>query len=315
MKKDIFLHEHNNFEDLLKILGEQKEILPQLIEKDYWIMHCLYSLKSLGLSFELKGGTSLSKGYGIIKRFSEDIDIKILPPKDMDVKTGKNQNRETHIESRKNYFNWLIDQIKIEDITVERDYEYDDENFRNIGIKLVYPTLFGDLEKLKTGVLLEVGFDNTTPNKGIDISSWAFDESVNKKIKVIDNRAIDILCYSPEYTLVEKLQAISTKFRQQKEKGTFPNNFMRHYYDVYELLDISSVQTFIGTENYISWKNERFRKDDNKNLSENEAFLLSEPEVYKLYKEAYESSKDLYYQGQIEFEKILERIQKFLPNL
>lgn len=315
MKKDIFLHEHTNFQDLLKILAEQKGILPQLIEKDYWIMHCLYSLKSLGLSFELKGGTSLSKGYGIIKRFSEDIDIKILPPRNMDVKTGKNQNRETHIESRKKYFEWLIDQIKIEDITVERDYEYDDKNFRNIGIKLVYPTLFGNLEKLKTGVLLEVGFDNTTPNKGIDISSWAFDESANKKIKVIDNRAIDILCYSPEYTLVEKLQAISTKFRQQKEKGNFPNNFMRHYYDVYELLDISSVQTFIGTENYISWKNERFRKEDNKNLSENEAFLLREPEVYKLYKEAYESSKDLYYQGQIEFEKILERIQKFLPNL
>lgn len=33
-----------------------------------------------GMAFELKGGTSLSKGFGIIHRFSEDIDIRIEPP-------------------------------------------------------------------------------------------------------------------------------------------------------------------------------------------------------------------------------------------
>jgi predicted nucleotidyltransferase component of viral defense system len=43
------------------------------VEKDYWIMHGLYGLQQMGMSFELKGGTSLSKGYGIIERFSEDI--------------------------------------------------------------------------------------------------------------------------------------------------------------------------------------------------------------------------------------------------
>ncbi|MEA2882414.1 MAG: hypothetical protein QOH32_1670, partial [Bradyrhizobium sp.] len=42
--------------------------------KDYWIMHSLYGLQKLGLIFELKGGTSLSKGFKIIDRFSEDID-------------------------------------------------------------------------------------------------------------------------------------------------------------------------------------------------------------------------------------------------
>ncbi len=40
-------------------------------------MHVLYGLKTLGLDFELKGGTSLSKGFQIIDRFSEDIDIYI----------------------------------------------------------------------------------------------------------------------------------------------------------------------------------------------------------------------------------------------
>lgn len=45
-----------------------------LIEKDYWIMHVLYGLKSQGFEFELKGSKSLSNGYHIIDRFSEDID-------------------------------------------------------------------------------------------------------------------------------------------------------------------------------------------------------------------------------------------------
>jgi hypothetical protein len=41
---------------------------PALVEKDYWIMHAVFGLKQLGLRFELKGGTSLSKGFGVIPR-------------------------------------------------------------------------------------------------------------------------------------------------------------------------------------------------------------------------------------------------------
>ncbi|WP_425485263.1 nucleotidyl transferase AbiEii/AbiGii toxin family protein [Burkholderia guangdongensis] len=40
-------------------------------------MQCLWGLQAQGFQFELKGGTSLSKGFGIIHRFSEDIDIRM----------------------------------------------------------------------------------------------------------------------------------------------------------------------------------------------------------------------------------------------
>jgi predicted nucleotidyltransferase component of viral defense system len=56
-------------------------------------MHCLYGLQGLGLKFVLKGGTSLSKGHGIIHRFSEDIDIRIEPPPELHVKTGRNHKQ------------------------------------------------------------------------------------------------------------------------------------------------------------------------------------------------------------------------------
>jgi predicted nucleotidyltransferase component of viral defense system len=74
-----YLHDHKEFASLINILANEKNIEPGLIEKDYWIMHVLYGLKKQAFQFELKGGTSLSKGYKLINRFSEDIDIHIKP--------------------------------------------------------------------------------------------------------------------------------------------------------------------------------------------------------------------------------------------
>ncbi|MET3115087.1 putative nucleotidyltransferase component of viral defense system [Pedobacter sp. CG_S7] len=65
-----YLHNHKQFNDLLRILEEETGILAGLIEKDYWIMHVLSGLQKNGFEFELKGGTSLSKGFKIIERFS-----------------------------------------------------------------------------------------------------------------------------------------------------------------------------------------------------------------------------------------------------
>jgi len=84
-----YLHNHPEFPDLIRIVAQEKGIDPALVEKDYWIMHGLYGLQKLSLKFELKGGTSLSKGHQIINRFSEDIDIRIEPPPELHVKRAK----------------------------------------------------------------------------------------------------------------------------------------------------------------------------------------------------------------------------------
>ena len=103
---------------------------------------------------------------------------------------------------------------------------------------------------VKDGILLEVGFDDTTPNKAVTISSWAHDHAAGEKVPFKDTRAIDVKCYCIDYTFVEKLQTVSTKFRKQQETGTFPTNFMRHYYDIHQLLAQPEVQKYIGTPEY-----------------------------------------------------------------
>ncbi|MGP0091275.1 MAG: nucleotidyl transferase AbiEii/AbiGii toxin family protein [Xanthobacteraceae bacterium] len=111
-----YLHNHPQFSDLIRIVAQQRAIDPALVEKDYWIMHCLYGLQQLGMKFELKGGASLSKGFQIINRFSEDIDIRINPPPDRDVKTGRNQDKPAHRQSRKDFYDWLANTIRIDGI-------------------------------------------------------------------------------------------------------------------------------------------------------------------------------------------------------
>jgi hypothetical protein len=97
---DAFLHERSDFKALVETVADSEKINdPALVEKDYWIMHAVFGLKQLGLTFELKGGTSLSKGFGIIQRFSEDIDIRIEPFDGLQVDTNPNHERPTHIES------------------------------------------------------------------------------------------------------------------------------------------------------------------------------------------------------------------------
>lgn len=56
------------------------DIAPEYIEKDYWLMELLKELFSKDLPYVFKGGTSLSKCYHLINRFSEDIDISYSCP-------------------------------------------------------------------------------------------------------------------------------------------------------------------------------------------------------------------------------------------
>jgi predicted nucleotidyltransferase component of viral defense system len=255
-----YLHDLKEFPGLLSILERETQILAGLIEKDYWIMHVLHGLKEQGFSFEMKGGTSLSKGYKIINRFSEDIDIQINPPEKLMVEANPKKTKEAAVESRKNYYDWLVSEIKIEGIiSIERDTAFDNTTTYNSGgIRLYYKNQTEKVAGMKDGILLEVGFDTVTPN--------------------------------------EKL--------------------MRQYYDVYSLLGNTMVQEFIGTEAYHEHKKARFTgKEKGIDIAETEAFLLQNPEEKEEFRKRYKATSALYYNGQPEFDELLDRINKNIDKL
>lgn len=314
-----YLHEQKDFPDLLRIIEDETGVQAGLVEKDYWLMQVLYGLKAQGFSFELKGGTSLSKGFKVIHRFSEDIDIHITPPKEFRINENPKNIKPNNVKARKEFYDWLANTIKIDGIiSVERDIAFDDlDYYRSGGIRLHYETKTSAIEGVKEGILLEAGFDTVTPNQSIAISSWAYDKAIETpSIKIIDNRAVNVSCYHPGYTFVEKLQTIATKFRQEKEDGSQRPNYMRQYYDVYCLFEHQQVLDFIGTREYVTHKETRFpKKDFEIPIAENEAFLLNDDEQRATFRKRYELTKSLYYQGQPDFDEVLDRIQLFIKKL
>jgi hypothetical protein len=221
-----FLHQLPIFTELVDQLAQSLNVNSYLIEKDYWLMHCLWGLQQQGWKFELKGGTSLSKGHAIIERFSEDIDIRFEPPADHALKTGKNHDKPAHIAARKDYFNWLAGQIQISGVIgVTRATDFDDTSYRNGGIVLSYPSVTQPLPGVKDGILLEVGFDLTAPNAPRTISSWAMDAALKAGLAVIDNRAVDVPCYALGYTLVESCKPSPPNTASSRRRATSPKTF------------------------------------------------------------------------------------------
>ena len=81
MKQKLWIN--NNAEDRTYMLEKTEESHPGVgqaaIEKDWWVSVTLKALFQTDCAGSLifKGGTSLSKGWGLIERFSEDIDLAI----------------------------------------------------------------------------------------------------------------------------------------------------------------------------------------------------------------------------------------------
>jgi hypothetical protein len=134
-------------------------------------------------------------------------------------------------------------------------------------------------------------------------------------VSVRDNRALDVLCYEPSQTFVEKLQTLSTKYRGLPETGRLPPNFLRHYYDVYCLLAQPDVLAFIGTPAYEARKRQRFRAADELVIARNPAFVLADQSQRRTFAAEYSRTAALYYQGQPPFEDIVARMHAHIERM
>jgi len=81
------------------------------------------------------------------------------------------------------------------------------------------------------------------------------------------------------------------------------------------LLKLERVQKFIGSKEYFEHKQRRFRSGDNKDITQNEAFIISDSKMQNEFQVAFERSKGLYYKGQPTFVQILESFKSYLSKL
>jgi hypothetical protein len=217
----------------------------QAIEKDLWVTTVLQVLFSLPISKNLvfKGGTSLSKVWGIIKRFSEDIDLAIDRQQfsiegDLTVKQLKKLRKQSSVFVREELCKSLQDAIikaGIQDLCIieaEPDGEGDKTYPEPRKIYVRYQSLFNELGYLKSEIVLEVGarslIEPTASHPVRSIISENFDIETT-----LTNP--DITTALPEKTFLEKVFLLYEIFSgagiMQADRKS------RHLYDLEKMMD------------------------------------------------------------------------------
>ncbi len=238
-----FIHDDPEFGDLVRIVAGERRIAPGLVEKDYWVTHTLWALHDMGFDVWFKGGTSLSKGFGLIERFSEDLDLKVLPGNVRSLPPVSNWTsvgaRAT--AERRAYFAALAGLLRVPGTEVGIG-EVADKSWRAAGIRVGYPGRhLGDLGSvMKPFVLLEIGSARVTPAVRCDMTSFVHDYlAATAQLKSFDdNRPTRVRCVHPLVTLVEKLDALHRRFPREDAS---PATFVRHFEDAARVIQASAT--------------------------------------------------------------------------
>jgi len=234
-----FVHDDRDFPALLNLVAEETRIGPELVEKDYWVTHCLWALHRTGLELWFKGGTSLSKGYGIIQRFSEDLDLMVQhgTVRDLPPVTNWTSVNKGPVAARRAFYDALPRAFDIPDVKVETDEKRPDKYARGIDLIGQYPgvLLAQLLPEMRPHVLFEIGRARVVPFIERPITSFVHDflESRGQLKSYVDNRPSAVRCVHPLVTLLEKLDALARRYARDSME---PDGFVRHYEDVAHII-------------------------------------------------------------------------------
>lgn len=238
-----FVHEDPDFDDLLSIVASARGLSLGLVEKDYWVTHTLWALQATGFDLWFKGGTSLSKGFGLIERFSEDLDLKIEPGTVValpEVTTWKSDGKQA-TASRNAYFEALSNTLDVPGATVTSDPDTADPFWRAANYRVAYPgSHIGDLAGvLRPHVLLEVGSARVTPFVRRDMTSFVHDQlaATGQTDSFLDNRPGAVRCVHPLVTLLEKIDALHKRVPRD---DVDPPAFVRHFEDAARIIAAES---------------------------------------------------------------------------
>ncbi|MFT3703017.1 MAG: nucleotidyl transferase AbiEii/AbiGii toxin family protein [Agriterribacter sp.] len=217
-------HQSSAFKDAIEATAEKLSLRPVLIEKDYWVTFVLKNLSTSEYVHRVvfKGGTSLSKAYKCISRFSEDVDLAIIPGEPLSQSQGKAllRNIDHTVGTGLTYVNG---QKLGRNRTSIYDYPKTIEE-KNFGV-------------VKDKIIVEINtFTNPIPHSSLPISSYIYDFLLGIgnteliKLHALDPFHVNVL--SLERTFFEKLLSLNRLsylgIDRLKEK-------IRHFYDLHEL--------------------------------------------------------------------------------
>ena len=221
---------------------------PAMIEKDYYVTEILRIVAASGDKVIFKGGTSLLKGWDLIARFSEDIDI-FLDSLAFDPQLGRNGiNRELK---------------KLRDaVAVHPGLAFLPEESQTIGgfgrnDRFSFTQHFGGAGEVGNRILLEAGTaSGREPTTTVQLRSYLgrFLAETSATLGAEDEASFPMRLLHFRRTFVEKMFAIHGKVellkRDKQPLGPYP----RHYYDLFQLSSRPEVIAMLKSEEYASIK-------------------------------------------------------------
>ncbi len=252
MKQKLWIN--NNDTDRTYMLEKTEESHPGVgqaaIEKDWWVSVTLKALFQTDCAESLifKGGTSLSKGWGLIERFSEDIDLAISHSFFGINKSNKSQRDKLRKLSRAYIQGTLSvqldEQLKAMGITgyqIENVTTVENRNGEIVAI---------DSDKDPTVILLHYNsllprkIDYIPPRVKIEISCLSMDEPIEEReirsliCESFPDYDTDAVCriktVVPTRTFLEKIFLLAEEFQKDKPRSM---RMSRHLYDLERLMD------------------------------------------------------------------------------
>ena len=242
---------------MIQAVSQAKQIDEASAEKDWWVTAVLYAMFHTSISEYLlfKGGTSLSKGWDIINRFSEDIDLALSRDYFLNVKklscASCTSNTQIH-NLREKGQDFLLGEFKLEldsklkalglDVTVLGDNEVLDENGepRKVPHDKDPSVLY-----IQYSSLYNSQASYAVPTIKIEISVLSMSEPFEMRRisslveQVFDGEDVDsdfvqtIRTVSPARTFLEKAFLLCEEYQKDKPRT---HRMTRHFYDLEKLM-------------------------------------------------------------------------------
>ncbi len=234
-------HDIKLFSGTLRAASQHLDIKLEFVEKDYWITLVLSRLAKSKYVDEsvFKGGTSLSKGYNLIERFSEDVDIAIINDK------GKTGNEiKTIIRTIEKEITPDLKELQMDGVTSKGS------RFR----KSVFEYVATEKANANNKLIVEINsFANPFPYKRLTIQSMVFDflmQTKNEKyIEQYNLQSFEVNVLSKEQTLLEKVVSL-IRFSFKENTVESISEKIRHFYDLYYLMKNAECIAFVASVSF-----------------------------------------------------------------
>lgn len=271
------LHENNTiFKQAVQLTAEKMRLPPIYVEKDYWVTFALYLIYSSPLAADVvfKGGTALCKCFGLIDRFSEDIDLIVVR------REGETDNQlKRKLKAISALLGERLPEIENSPIT------------HKIGMHRktahAYPKVYaGEFGQVRDFIVLESGWlGNPFPNMPGTVSSFIFEKNKDNDGQGImasyGMTPFTVTALVPNKTLCEKAMSL-VRFSYSEKPLEDLALKIRHLFDLNQLLRDEEISRFFQSEQFDSILIQ-VAKEDLLSFKNNNDWLLNHPNMSLIF--------------------------------